>query len=98
MSLSWKQNVLGAEFTHAVTPTGAPELSPQIVLRVLCHFLINQIPERGLPSLFDTLKDFHEFYMVPGIHLLPATPSSTENVPVHVQGTYSTQAFEIAED
>ena len=30
--------------------------------RILCHILIERIPRQGIPELYETLKDIHEFY------------------------------------
>jgi hypothetical protein len=98
MSVGWKQDVPGAEFAHRVTTTAeAAEYAPSIVLRVLCHVLINCLPEEGLPELYETLNDFHTFYGNRMIHVLPPGPIQ-KSVPVNVSRVFTSQPFDISED
>lgn len=43
------------------TGTG-PVLSDNDVQRLLCHVLVNRMPEDGLPELADSLRDMYEFH------------------------------------
>ena len=98
MSVGWKQVVPGAEFAHRVTTTTqASEDAPSIVLRVLCHVLINCLPEEGLPELYESLTDLHDFYKNKAIHLLPPAPVQ-KNVPVNVSRVFTSQPFDISEE
>lgn len=98
MSVGWKQDVPGAEFAHRVTTTAeAAEYAPNIVLRVLCHVLINCLPEEGLPGLYETLNDFHAFYKNRTIHVLPPGPIQ-KSVPVNISRVLTSQPFDIFED
>src|SRR5271157_5923258 len=75
ISVGWRQAVRGAEFSHYVTTTAeAEQYGPSIVLRVLCHVLINCLPEEGLPELYENLAGLHEWYGSRRIHLVPETP------------------------
>jgi hypothetical protein len=98
ISIGWKQTVPGAEFAHHVTTTAeAADYAPSIVLRVLCHALMNCLPEEGLPALYETLIDFHGLYKNRTIHALPSSPTLA-SVPVQVGRVFTTQAFDVSED
>lgn len=98
ISVGWKQTVPGAEFAHAVTTTAeAADYAPSIVLRVLCHVLINCLPDEGLPVLYETLTDFHDLYKNRSLHALPPGPAQ-KSVPVHVGRVFTTQPFDVSED
>jgi len=97
ISVGWKQAVPGAEFAHRVTTNSeAASYAPSIVLRVLCHVLINCLPEEGLPSLYETIADFHELYKNRKISMLPAPVR--ESMPVAVDRMFTTQPFDVSED
>ncbi len=68
------------------------------MLRVLCHVLINCLPEEGLPTLYENLTDLHSFYKDRSIHVLAPAPALNQNVRVNVGRTLSTQPFDISED
>lgn len=98
MSVGWSQVVPGGEFTHRVTTTAqASEFAPSIVLRVLCHLLINCLPEEGLPEVYEGLTEFHEFYKNRTIHLLATAPIQ-KSIPVNVTGISTSQPFDVSED
>lgn len=52
---------------------GIPYIVPDAVERFLCHFLVAQIPTRGLPEVCESLCEVMEFYSeeAPVSHLLP---------------------------
>jgi hypothetical protein len=56
---------------HIVGTTGEPELSEGDVKRLLCHVLIQHLPEEGLSEAFESLSDMYTFY------LMPAPPMKT---------------------
>ena len=98
MSVGWSQVVPGAEFAHRVTTTAqASEYAPSIVLRVLCHVLVNCLPEESLPGVYESLTDFHEFYKNRTIHLLPQAPVQ-KGIPVNVARVITSQPFDVSED
>ncbi|HZQ23409.1 MAG TPA: hypothetical protein VFA89_11480 [Terriglobales bacterium] len=98
MSVVWKQAVPGAEFAHRVTTTTqAAEYGPSIVLRVLCHVLVNCLPEEGLPELHENLIDLHDFYSKRAIHLLSPAPVQ-KSVSVNIKRVLTSQPFDVSED
>lgn len=59
----------GARFTHAVSlrplaerTDDEPEIPEAIVGRIVCHGLIDLLPDGALPELCDRIKDIFEFY------------------------------------
>ena len=35
----------------------------EALARFVCHILIEKIPSQGIPELYETLQDIHEFYL-----------------------------------
>jgi len=98
MSVGWSQVVPGAEFAHLVTTNAqASEYAPSIVLRVLCHVLINCLPEDSLAELYESLTDLHGFYKNRTIHLLSPAPVQ-KSIPVNVTRVFTSQPFDVSED
>jgi len=79
------------------TTAEAEQYGPSIVLRVLCHVLINCLPEEGLPELYENLAGLHEWYGSRRIHLVPETPIQ-KGIAVTVGHVLTSQPFDVAED
>ena len=66
--LLWGAQAGGAQFVHGVqlTPTsGDPIDARPVALRVLCHLYVDQLPDRGLPDVCESLHELREFYLSP---------------------------------
>ncbi|MCK4658421.1 MAG: hypothetical protein KAV82_02775 [Phycisphaerae bacterium] len=48
-----------------------------VIRRVLCHLLVDQVPDQGLTELCESLDEFREFYRLPAeqVQRLPAQKS-----------------------
>lgn len=62
-SISWNQCVSEFPFAHSITFTDSksPEISKEQVLRVLCHFLVDQVPSNGLEDVCEDIADSVRF-------------------------------------
>lgn len=62
-SISWNQCVSEFPFAHSITFTDSktPEISKAQVLRVLCHFLVDQVPSIGLEDVCEDIADSVRF-------------------------------------
>lgn len=47
---------------HGQETGSGPVLSDNDLQRLLCHVLVNRMPEDGLPELAGSLRDMYEFY------------------------------------
>jgi hypothetical protein len=36
-----------------------------VIVRALCHVLIDRIPDKGIPDMYNCLKDSWDFYQLP---------------------------------
>ena len=65
---------------------------------LLCHWLIDRIPEEGLTELFETLADIYSFYQTRNLPAPPSLPKATR-VKAVVRDTMERPpfAFEISE-
>jgi hypothetical protein len=59
--------------------SATPDDIRPILLRALSHFLVDQVPDPGLPDLCNSLREFWEFYSLP--------PSRTLMLPTKRQVT-----------
>lgn len=64
----WGRHVGGTQVVHGVrfpqTFENLIDIQPAL-LRVLCYLLVDQIPDRGLPDVCESLHEFQEFYLSP---------------------------------
>ena len=67
LTLHWYQDVTGAHFAHFVSfepqnrQTESNNYEP-LWLRVLCHVLLNRVPEEGLQEALESLSNIYEFH------------------------------------
>lgn len=67
LTLRWYQDVTGAQFAHAVSfePRNSqtePTNYEPLWLRVLCHVLVNRVPDDGLHEALESLSNIYEFH------------------------------------
>lgn len=69
MSLCWRRDVPGGQLAHQLrlfqtqTTVDPREFLWSAVARVVCHVLVDEIPERGLSELYESLNGMHLFYL-----------------------------------
>ncbi len=101
IAMHWTQAVPGAHFTHGVfvpTTDQVPAIPGPVLLRVLCHIIVNNMPDRGLPELFRCACEAYEFHAVeeaPGAAMLP---SSAQTVSAKVRAAYERPSFHAVEE
>jgi hypothetical protein len=64
-SISWNQSASEYPFAHSitfVTDSKTPEISKEQVLRILCHFLVDQVPPSGLVNVCEDIADSVKFF------------------------------------
>ena len=67
LTVHWYQDVTGAHFAHFVSfePNNGqtePHNYEPLWLRVLCHVLINHVPDEGLYEALESLSNIYEFH------------------------------------
>lgn len=67
-----------------------------LMYRVLCHFILDQLPDPALPEVCESLRDFHEYYSLPAVQQ-PALPA-TRQVVAHIGSRYERPGFSIDEE
>lgn len=50
-----------------------------MLLRVLCHVLVGQLPDRGLPDVYESLGEFRDFYL-PAVETIRRLPDPEPEV------------------
>jgi len=100
VQLGFVQNIFGADFAQAVRfSTGilGYQEYQQIALRLICHFLVNQIPPDGLKSLYENLMEDIQFYKLPPTSE-PFALMESGTVPAKLAGVYERPRFQITEE
>lgn len=101
ISLRWGQTVQGAHFTHGVvvpTTGDIPKIPADVVLRVICHILINNIPDKGLPELFRCAADVYEFHAPEEWSYAGLLSAGMQTLGAKVRAAYERPSFEAAEE
>ena len=101
IAMHWTQAVPGARFSHGVffpTTAQAPAIPGPVLLRVLCHIIVNNIPDRGLPELFKCASEAYEFHAEETAQGAPMLPSSTQTMSAEVRATYERPSFHAVEE
>jgi hypothetical protein len=99
--LVFERGFAGGRLDHQVTfhlqETGAGVAIPEdLKLRVYCHLLLNQLPDKGVAEAFEALARIGEFH-APPTHLL-VTPRLEQAVPATLGRVYERPAFPLTED
>ena len=103
VTLGWQQDVTGARFLHAISIPSYQGTAKRhahtenLHLRMLCHMLINRMPERGLPELCESLGSMYEFYMAPIENQVPALPERRQ-LKGKIRRAYERPEFSIADE
>jgi hypothetical protein len=101
LSLGWTQSVPGALFRHGVivpTTGDIPTIPTDVILRIVCHILVNNMPDRGLPELFRCAADAYEFHAPEEWSYMNLLPGGTETVAAKVRAAYERPSFEVVEE
>ena len=90
----------GGRVLHSITYWTADEVNsaiqPALAIRILCHALIDRLPEASFPELLEMLRNIYEFYQEP--QYAPALPSAPISVEAQLSRTYVRPAIEIEEE
>jgi hypothetical protein len=68
--LFWGRQLGDTQVVHGVgsqmpqTSEDPIDIQP-VLLRILCHLFVDQIPDRGLPEVCESLRAHREFYLSP---------------------------------
>ena len=85
----------GIRFDPRQTSATPADFQP-ILLRALCHLLVDQVPDLGLPDLCNSLREFWEFYNVPP-NRAPMLPVQ-RRVSARIEGRYERPEFHVDEE
>lgn len=86
MSFSWScdhgqlRTSHGFEFLSDETERASAD-AYAVFLRVLCHFIVDRLPDRALSETCESLREFHEYYreLEPTpLRLPPAPPTAAK--------------------
>lgn len=81
---------------HLFGTSGEFDLPEPVTVRLLCHALLQRLPDEALPEAVESLTGMYEFYARPRLPLpeLPARPS----VSARITGSYVAPVYPVTED
>lgn len=56
--------------------------------RILCHLVVNRIPDEGIPDLIDSLKDVYQFHLNYAGHSHVRQLETTGSIPAKIVSQY----------
>jgi hypothetical protein len=81
---------------HLFGTSGAAELPEPILQRLLCHALLQLLPDEGLAEAVESLSDMYEFYRLPRYVPPPSLPQ--KSIPVRITGSYVEPVYPVTEE
>ncbi len=81
---------------HVLGTAGEVDLPETIKARMVCHFILTQLPDKGLPEAIESLAEMWRFYAENATrHLALLAPARTA---VQLKPKYERPTFTIAEE
>lgn len=84
--------------TSLPTSAGLPEYPVGIARRLVCHALMNELPDAALPELFEALAGMYEFYSARDQESRKSLPEPDRPIAAQVIQTYERTPFSLAEE
>lgn len=69
---------------------------PALAIRILCHALVDRLPEEAFRELLEALVSLYEYHQAP--QYLPALPPPPVSVEARLSRTYVRPTVEIEEE
>lgn len=83
-------------FLHSIGTSDSEELSDSQLRRLLCHALLQRLPDEGLAEAMQSLADMNEFYRLP--RFVPPQPLPQKSIPVRIGETILAPVYPVTED
>jgi hypothetical protein len=80
------------------TSSKGAEYPAEVLLRIVCHALVDRIPDAGLPELCETANELLEFYSLRESRAKAALPAGEAPVVGTIVRTYERTPFTIQEE
>lgn len=84
--------------TSLPTSAGLPEYPVATARRLVCHALMNELPDTALPELFDALTGMYEFYSACEQEGRKLLPEPSQPIAAQVVHTRERVPFSLAEE
>ena len=94
----WKFSQSGLETLHlwnsVIQETSEKSFDQEsFINRILCHIVINRIPDKGLPDLIDSLKDVYQFHQNLGDSSPVYQLETAGPIQAHIVSQYEREPF-----
>ncbi|MHB1426292.1 MAG: hypothetical protein ACYC3I_24265 [Gemmataceae bacterium] len=81
---------------HSFGTSGTAELPEPLLQRLLCHALLQCLPDEGLDEAVQSLGDMNEFYRLP--RYVPPPPLPRKSIPVRMGKPIIAPVYPVTED
>ncbi|MGH7173119.1 MAG: hypothetical protein ACRELF_00085 [Gemmataceae bacterium] len=81
---------------HLVGTSGKVDLPEPILNRLLCHGLLQRLPDDALSEAMESLFGMYEFYRLP--RYVPPPPLPRKSIPVRMGPGYVRPVFPVTEE
>lgn len=81
---------------HLFGASDTTELPDSILKRLLCHVLLQRLPDEGLDEAVESLFQMNEFYRLP--RYVPPAPLPRKSIPVRMGKSIIAPVFPVTED
>lgn len=94
--LSQPGEALFALGLHLFGTSGAAELPEPILKRLLCHALLQRLPDEGLDEAAESLFHMNDFYRLP--RYVPPPPLPQKSIPVQMGKAIVAPVYPVTEE
>lgn len=84
-------------YLHEVTDKAQPSLPTALAIRIVCHMLVDHIPEAGLREILESLGTAYEFHRLQPTQAVAPLPQRV-SVPIKRGKTYERPSFQAVEE
>lgn len=81
---------------HLFGTSATAELPEAVLKRLLCHALLQHLPDEGLDEAVQSLFDMNEFYRLP--RYVPPPPLPRKSIPVRIGEAIIAPVYPVTED
>jgi len=96
--VTWEDETRSGRTFHSISyPDATNPATPAVALvRMICHILLDRLPDKALSELLESLRSIYEFYQEP--QRLPPAPPASVSFPARFGGAYVRPTSAIAEE
>lgn len=83
-------------YQRDATELAWPKYQASVVFRILCHYLVDAVPDNGVPEMLDSVVSLFEYYRVPSQTVVVGP--ERKQLPASLGKVYQSPTFHIPEE